>query len=71
MAVAGSGGWIPSAIYTYRDGRLVQISIMQNTPKDFVLSPQEATDRFRVGLPARIDVRGAGTLNQVKALLHA
>jgi hypothetical protein len=69
MAVAGSGGWIPSALFVYRNGKIKQIGLAHNTPKIFVSKPEAAARIMFSGKPARIDVRAGTSLKQVKILL--
>lgn len=38
MAVAGGGGWVPSAAVLYRDGRLHTCGYTQLKPRNFVFS---------------------------------
>ena len=42
MAVSGSGGWVPSATFIYRNKRLVRIGIVQNKPKEVLVSLEDA-----------------------------
>lgn len=41
MAVAGSGGWVPSCTVLVRDGGLVAHGIVNNKPADSVYSDTE------------------------------
>jgi hypothetical protein len=70
MAVAGSGGWIPSALYALRRGELVQITIAQNAPSYLVADAPTAAERLRQGEITRIDVRGGRTLAEIRKRLQ-
>lgn len=64
MAVAGSGGWVPSCGYIYRFGRLERVGITQNKPTSCLQFATEAAamlleDGDRI---VQIDVRNLNAL---------
>jgi hypothetical protein len=64
MAVAGGGGWVPSAAVLYRDGRLHACGYTQLKPRNFVFSniekrlsvvtDQETKEKEEVWLAGRL-----------------
>lgn len=58
MAVAGSGGWVPSNRVRLRAGRLVFLELTQNKPSTvLVRDPKEVARRLLAGESVMIDIR--------------
>lgn len=58
MAIAGSGGWIPSNQIRLRDGQLQFCSITQNKPSSVCESdPATAARRLLAGETVTMDIR--------------
>lgn len=66
MAIAGSGGWIPSCRVVKRGGGLVATGIVQNKPANLIFSDEakdaygtlsEALVRLQGGQPIQVDMR--------------
>ena len=57
MAVAGSGGWIPSNLAILRNGRVEFVTITQNKPRELVTDVTDAAERLRRGEYVTVDVR--------------
>lgn len=59
MAIAGSGGWVPSNWARLRNGRLEFVAITQNKPKELIVPLDEAVDRLQRGEVVTVDARWA------------
>jgi len=62
MAVAGGGGMTPSQLVQISNGKLEQVGLTHNVPREYVISDMELAARLLCqSLPLtifRIDVRG-------------
>jgi hypothetical protein len=69
MAIAGSGGWIPSNYARLRNGQLEFTGITQNKPR-YILPPlDEAARLLLAGETVTVDMRYQAT-SQLRALLE-
>lgn len=73
MAIAGSGGWIPSSGLVIRAGKLLPVGYTQNKPRNIVLPLDEAAEALRSNPRAivQIDVRDGGIWQLRKALYES
>ncbi|GIV81821.1 MAG: hypothetical protein KatS3mg051_1175 [Anaerolineae bacterium] len=58
MAIAGSGGWVPSRLVYMRNGRLLCLGYQHNVPREAVRDYDQAVELLRAGQAVRVEVAG-------------
>ncbi|GIV81710.1 MAG: hypothetical protein KatS3mg051_1064 [Anaerolineae bacterium] len=56
MAIAGSGGWVPSRLVYMRNGRLLCLGYQHNVPREAVCDYSQAAELLRAGEAVRVEV---------------
>ena len=70
MAIAGSGGWIPSNRIRLQNGEIVFTAMTQNKPKGVLVNDvDEAARLLRAGEAVTVDVRD-GFMSQLREALE-